>query len=257
MYNKFKGAYCKFLNDYLSIDEIIEIETRDKDFFNKNIRQNLYCPECKLAQLSIVHSDSEFLRAYAKSVHEDDCSLSQDLVSNSAFIKIIEEDNNNEFISGKLNDFAEFIFLPKHKNQTTNPLLVSISNNDENTNVNSAFNTKIKKVKYIPRQKISNGVLIEDLDVYKFFYGELYLMWYKNKNNDNVRKILAFPLNHNQKSVFSITMSSRVGDYVQIMLPLKYNKLQRVKVVFLSSLNKNNNYYNFHIKHSSHFIIKA
>lgn len=35
MNNKFLGAYCQYLNDYLSIDEIVEIEKKDKDFFQQ------------------------------------------------------------------------------------------------------------------------------------------------------------------------------------------------------------------------------
>ena len=256
MNNKFLGAYCQYLNDYLSIDEIVEIEKKDKDFFQQNISHNLYCPECKLAPLSIVHGDSEYLRAYAKSVHGEDCSLMQNIISNAAFIKIIESDSNNEFLSKKLNDFADYIFLPKKNNQFLTPLTIE-HGIDENAQTDTTANKKTKNSKYIPRQNISNGIFVEDIGVYKFFYGELYLMWYKNKNNDNVKKLLAFPLHHNKKSVFSITMSSRVSDYVKNDLPIQFNKLQRVKVVFLSVLNKYNNYYNFHIKHSAHFIVKS
>lgn len=73
---------------------------------------------------------------------------------------------------------------------------------DENAQTDTTANKKTKNSKYIPRQNISNEIFVEDIGVYKFFYGELYLMWYKNKNNDNVKKLLAFPLHHNKKASF-------------------------------------------------------
>lgn len=248
---KFRGAYCKYLKKYLSIYEIIELEAKDNEYFDNNIRYSLLCPECKKAPLSFVHGNTKYLKVFPKHQHEENCSLIQDNVDNSKMIEIINDEKNNIKINEKLKKFARSTFIDK--NSVSQKEILQLKNTDkENANNIITSSSKVKRVKCIPRQNISKGVFVEDVGIYKFFYGKIFLVWYKKYSNS---KLLAFSSLTEKHSMFSITMSDKVASYVKKTIP-ESKSLKEVNIVFLSALEKKKNgYYNFHIKHSTHFVV--
>lgn len=259
---KFSGAYCEYLKKSLSLSEIIKLENDDRINFEKHIRYSLFCPECHFAKLSYVHKNEIHLRAFPNYNHGEDCSLVQDTVDNARMQELINDNSNNKILNNKLKNFAASVFVDRNNDILKNAQKFEpYCENKKETNAIVRI-SKTKKVKYIPRQNISKGIFIEDIGVYKFFYGKINLLWYTkyksnatNEMHPKILKLLAFKAGNDKHSMFSITMTERVAEYIKKVIP-ESKSLKEVSVVFLSFLYKQNNgYYNFHIKHSTHFVV--
>lgn len=257
---KFLGAYCKSLDKYITLKELRQYEKSNKNYFKDKIQYNLYCPECKGVLLSYVSGSEKYLRTFPKRSHAPECSLSQNNVDNTTFRKYIEEGNNEE-LNFKLNKFADDIFSNLDKPKIINPIPFDdeVENNSENGN---SMVKRKQNQRYIPRQKISDGILFTNEDIYKFFYGTVSLKWYNNKKEtkQNREMLLVFKPKDKRISICSIIMSSLTANYIKRQIP-DCNNYYNANIVFLSKLNSktNNNgrvFNNFFITHSSHMIIR-
>lgn len=259
---KFTAAYCSNTNKFYSLSELIEYEKNNSSLFKRDIQNNLYCPECLQAPLAYVHGDSIYLRTYRKNIHKEGCGLIQPKVNSIEFEKIADDPENNEAISNHIYKMAHSVFSEKPTKSVIHPSSKKASINlEEKENLEEP--KKRKRKSHFPRQCLTNGIKYDAFDEYKYFYGELYLMWYTKNikliNNNQLFKnnmILAFLSEHSKKSIFAIKMSEMVCKYISEKFPIKYNQPQKRKFVFLSKMElSQNGHYNFLIRHSTHFYI--
>lgn len=245
---KFYGAYCKCNNKVLSIKEILDLP-------NSDYKNNLFCPFCKQAKLSLINTNKIiYLRTYKKQEHAEYCTLAQDNIDNKVLTEYLLDNSKREEVIDKLNKFAQDIFNKPH--MAIEAISASIDIKEENILSSGINNNKTVNKKYIPRQNITNGFLVQELGIYKFYYGELYLSWYgpSFKNKGGYRKILAFTLHNTKNSIFSITMSSSVSEYLKEKLPYNDYTIQKVKFAIVAELQIYNNRYRFSIPHSSYLV---
>ena len=87
-YGKYDSvAYIDPVNksvDVINIEDLIEERIKDNDAFLTKYCNNMYCPECKVPQLTLCRTKYGFyLRGFQHQDHNDDCVLGLDEISDN------------------------------------------------------------------------------------------------------------------------------------------------------------------------------
>lgn len=187
----FDEFYSLKKNKICSINEVINYS----ELHDRNIQpydQDMYCPECKQAQLTFVHKTKKkraYLRKIPSSKHESGCSYNYEYVSNKTINTIVHSMSNAE-IDDRLNSIMNMLCKDisamnqpsnYNANESTNPMLIrTIRGNviktkaiprkslncwvDHNENTYAYYGKKVK-LKVVEKHKISDDSIFYLLEI--------------------------------------------------------------------------------------------
>lgn len=187
----FDEFYSLKKNKICSIDEVINYS----ELHNGNIPpydKDMYCPECKQAQLTFVHETSKrcaYLRTIPSSNHESGCSFNYEYASNKT-IKTIVDSMTNDEINDRLNSIMNMLCKdisstnqPSNYEATKskNPMLIQCNTGnvikskaiprkslncwvDHNENTYAYYGKKVK-LKVVEKHKKSDGSIFYLLEI--------------------------------------------------------------------------------------------
>ncbi|EAI4317073.1 hypothetical protein A0X14_05325 [Campylobacter coli] len=133
---KFDSGYLKKSGEIISLEEIIKLNKQ-----GKLDKHDIFCPDCKIARLKLVHKKNIFLQTSSKQTHKQYCSkITDDTKSTSIKEPKDTDSERKDYIKNKLKNLLENLRL----NQVN---IDSESNEDKNLKDNDYFQNS-KEVKH-------------------------------------------------------------------------------------------------------------
>lgn len=231
---KFEKAYFKGSNSPISVEEIANEFDNNRVRFENEIRGNLYCPQCKQAQLSFRNARNPYLATYPHGEHADDCDLGQEELSADRVVDYVHNSFNHDSIKRQQQSILKYLLqeekvIEKVTKDSTEP---------ESTDYTATKKCKkTERVKPIPRKRIDLPLNGDDYETYKMFYGEVLLKFEKCRNGDK-QKLLIWSSGDKVHFLCKIFVSSSVFEH----LPAECKRItyrKKCKMVLLACLHKN------------------
>lgn len=239
--------------DVINIEDLIEERNKDKGAFLTKYSNNMYCPECKVPQLTLCQTKYGFyLRGFQHQVHNDDCGFGLDEISDNHIETKIDLEPNKRDIQLRLNQVIDSLL--KKVRTKDHPLAVNINGNviDMKPIPREKVSRKSNQ-KRIPSKSLTSPFHEEDYYRFMVFYGRVKIKWEKRLSKDgpfmslNIYKIGA------ENPFCSGTMNEQV--YSQIKNNVDCDVALIAIFTSMKWTKKNNKKYNnFKIK-KSHMII--
>lgn len=192
----YEEFYSKSKNDILNIDIVTyyaELHDGDITPFDKD----MFCPECKQAELSFVHKTSKrraHLRRIKSTNHKKECSYNYEYAKKKT-VKEYVDSLNYEEIQDKLNSIMNMLCLKHNKKKTTsdnneeltkkrkNPMLIYKQKNNE---------TMLRALR---RKRLNGWIDKSDGEDFCVFYGKVkFKVVEKEKNSDDPKKTYKYYL---------------------------------------------------------------
>lgn len=187
-YGKYDSvAYIDPVNksvDVINIEDLIEERIKDNDAFLTKYCNNMYCPECKVPQLTLCRTKYGFyLRGFQHQDHNDDCVLGLDEISDNHIETKIDLEPNKRDIQLRLSQVIDSLL--KKIRTKDHPLAVNINGND--IDMKPIPREKVSRKsnqKRIPSKSLTSPFLEEDYDRFMVFYGRVKIKWEKRLSKD-------------------------------------------------------------------------
>lgn len=247
----------------ITADKLADIQNRDILSYEKDYRNNLYCPECNKAKL-FLRNGTEKIPHFSQSknsFHDDDCSLNFDRIS-SKKLQIMYNDNPDEYeIHNRLKKIIGLFF--RNNKTGSSPLVVSVSKKKKGSSSSSGIVEETHVKASIPRRLVTS-LRDEDLNKIKIFYGEVYIQWVKTQNCSlwNLRMYKGY--NEHSKKFFGLCCNLIVTDKVHnyVKKTPSYICNQHCYIAFFGEIEENkskNNkaYYNCLLKRSEFLTVET
>lgn len=147
----------------------------NKKAFDKDIRKNLLCPQCRIAKLVFVNGVGQYLRTHPNAVHAGNCDLEQEVISSKNADDYVKSGKNMASITRQIEAVQRL--LREDLSQRVPPF-----ERKQNAELNSqriekdVLNKKNRSLR-LGRKRIDHDLQDEDYGVYKIFYGKVVLQW--------------------------------------------------------------------------------
>lgn len=175
---KFEDAFCDRVNRVISIQQAKSKFEKNAEEFAEDFKNNLWCPECRKAQLSFKNASTPYFSTYPNAHHADDCSLKQGELTSGETKQFLEDNKNKSKIVRQVQSLLQVLLqeqpvgsAPKSKRKSHSTVAPQKLEKDLNG-----------QGKRIPRKRIDTPFCDEDFGCYKLFYGNVNLTWEKDKN---------------------------------------------------------------------------
>lgn len=209
---KFDFGYLKKIGKNFSLEAIIELDKQ-----GKLDKHDIFCPECKVARLKLVHKKNTFLQTSNKQIHDEKCSkITDDIKYNSIKeLKDIDPERIDD-IKNKLKNLSENFKL----NQVN---IDGESNEDKNLKDDNYFQNS-KKVKYRnnitadeSRHNFTNNKkkILPKQSHDAFYFGICKIEKIVKKQGDEIEKYF-LKLKHHKNNIVlaSLSITPIVGEYL-------------------------------------------
>lgn len=229
-YNKFDSFF--YLNKIFDFNDALTSTGELKSSFNKD---NLFCPECKIAKLRFTSKTSQksaFLSTCPGSIHLQNCTYSFEAASKREICKYYESLTLNQ-IQDKLKSYMNHFF--KSNTIINHP----IQNNDIKINPIILFNSKTKQHKRLPTRSLRSVVHKDGdlLDTPILFYGRVRIEL--DSNNENDKKYYTIKLKNLKSNTTFLYLRTKLSENFDIK-NIGQNKCYQF--VFLGIYRKNHKY---------------
>lgn len=247
---KFEEAYWQKEDKMLRIDEITEIFHSKQSIFAKEIKDYLFCPECKKPQLAYNNASNPYLRAFPKSQHADWCSLKQGEMNSVRAEQFINDEKNKDIIIRQMQSAMLALMNPTASPSKTSSKVSSVSKGISPFPVSHSSTSK-----RLPRKRIDIKFCPKDFNCVKIFYGTVYAKWETDVQTFNEtekwRKILMY--DDNNQLLCKLKISPKVYNYI----PEHYKGMNGVNcaVAFLAKFNDDGRKYRTTSLRSSAYLI--
>lgn len=175
-YKTFDECYFSVENRTEYLDDIIDYVKNNRNDLGK-YKNYIFCPECKIAELSYVHQTSQrraFLRRKPNSHHSQNCSYNFEY-SSSEFSKQYYEELNSNQIQDKMNSAMRVLFKNEDGLDRKNSI-VNNTNNEENPFILKIENNGNQIKKSLRRKNLGKYLDKEEIEgQLHLFYGEVKL----------------------------------------------------------------------------------
>lgn len=236
----------KGLKKLVSIDVISKIRKDNPIKFRDEIQGYLYCPECHSPQL--IHRQcvgkSDHFATSKDQKHKDECSSLYEKANQKIISEILSEPNHE-----KLKNRLQYFLMSLHKpiKLKSNPLIYKKTKISKVNTDKKEVNNIVIKSYYLPRKRLTNKLLPDDVEDTKIFYGDVLIKWRSLPDEKHLLLI------HNLQSQYicSLFMSKNVYNYIDNNFKID----MKCSVAFIAKLNaKEQNekiFYNANLNHSS------
>lgn len=224
---KFEDAFCSKSGRIIDIAEVSDLYASNPAEYKK-ISDNLYCPECKKAKLSFVNGSTKYFRTFKGSLHNENCSLIQDLMNVKQTTDFIRNTENRDAILRQITSALTMLFNDNSKKAIKK---TNVTELDETQTI-TGVSTNYKKRKRIARKRIDLPFSDEDFNAPKIFYGKVCALWEKENNK---YKLLLYSLK-TKRLLCKIFVTEKVYQYI----PEKYKLEKSFKcgISFLANFQK-------------------
>lgn len=244
---KFEDAYCKFEHRIMPIHEVTFIYAKDPTNFSCNYKNSFWCPECRIAQLAYNNAATPYFCTYPNVSHADGCSLRQDEMGSRQAKSFVDNANNREILTRQLDSLLHLLLS---ENAAESKRILSYSATRKPTVPLARAVTAAGR--RFPHKRIDTPFREQDIDCYKFFYGDVNLTWEKS-NTGCGYKILLRNIK-TDKFLCRINVTANVYPHI----PNSYKSLTpfNCKIVFLACMQKTpNNYLRTSLRWSEYIAI--
>lgn len=235
----------------ISLEKLIE-KKKDEKKYAREYANNLYCPECRLAKLTLVNGKQYFLRAFPNARHSDNCYKGFDVIKQEIFDTFVERDISHECIEKRLS--AIISKLLKGNTLPHNPLLVRVVDSQCTTDDLTEQEVKRRKnIFQIPSKSITAPFDSSDYNTFMLFYGRVDVSLEERKTKDNKRTFCVLKIFRRSTDVelCSMSMKSDVANYVTQKCNLILSERKNnVCIAFASKIKKNGIFNNANLLHS-------
>lgn len=245
---KFEDAYCEFNRRIMPIHEVTSIYARNAASFSDNYKNSFWCPECRIAQLSYNNAATPYFCTYPNASHADNCSLRQDEMGAKQAKSFVDSKDNLKLLTRQLNSL--FHLLLSEAGTTEGGAIPSNSSVQKQPALSAcAVSTTNRR---FPRKRIDAKFREQDIDCYKFFYGDVNLTWEKSVAGKGY-KILLRSIKTNE-FLCRIYVTDNV--YRHISDSYKSTEPFNCKIVFLACMQKaQKNYLKTSLQWSDYLVI--
>lgn len=234
---KFEEALIKHQNKIVNINEIIDMKNSN-DMLLEKIKDDLYCPECGQAKLSIyLNVTNPFLKTKNNEVHNKYCSMIQPLLS--------EAEVNNIF-----NNASYDTILP-YMEKVLSLLDEKKKNVEHSEELKGKVKRKYKQKKRLPIKRIDRPLNEEDYNTVKRFYGNVNTKFDVVEREEGTKYWLRILSLDGKQNYCNIKISEKVYCYLDRNYIIDR---ENVNFVYLGSINRFKNK-NYSIAYRSYFIL--
>lgn len=238
-----------FIN--IRLEELIEELSKDSDnhVYEKVYHNNLYCPECHVARLTLVQN--RFLRGYPNSPHLNTCYNGFDLINAHRFDDFAMNETNYDFLHRKLQSAISKLF--RNVNHL-NPFLIKIEDNQclnhevTEDNLRNERNT----IKQIPSKSITAPFNSDDFNIFKLFYGhvDISLKKIEKKDKSFFFKLSLYKIGDNNHELCGLNMNENVAKHIKENYNLILDEMYTGYISFVTIMKKNGKFKNANLSHS-------
>lgn len=168
----FNEFYSKQKNDVYHIDDAILDSTAENTF-----RNDMFCPECKQAQLTLVAKTSKH-RAYLKRIpsssHKQGCSYNYEYATRKAIQEYVDSLSNTE-LQDKLDSIMRLLCKPKLIHDCFSATNVHDSNKGVSPMVIRSSKNHFNSLKALRKKKIGTYIEQSEEGILYAFYGKVHL----------------------------------------------------------------------------------
>ena len=259
MFTKNKYQYCIYDHERLELHELLKEYQKDKAGTKLKYESQLFCPGCYKVDLVINEKKGKiYLSSHPKSPHGDGCEYSLESASK------IELKEYYEKIDGDLAERLLNRILEEKTTRTSQPVNPnSLRDNNQTSDVKFVLENKIGIRKYLPRRSL----LLNELEVSNhltMYYGECKVFIGKTDKKYYLRM---FRNNDHAKYICNLVIPERVYRYLEDELryipqsddlSFKHSRANAVsvKLAFVSTMKKKQEYYNGYLAFSKLLRIK-
>lgn len=227
----------------LSVDQIVEMCKQHPEYIQE-IKQNIFCPECGVAQLTLyLNSSDPFLKTKNYATHEN-CSLEQNVMKDKQFMKFLDKCEKYEDIEPYIENI-----LRRLEERVEKPTCKFQNSNHEHQN-------ERKKRVALPCKRIDRPLHDEDLQGYKCFYGVV------NSKFETTKDKSWFKLYKPNSEKLLCTISATKSVCERLPKDIKCN-LTNMDMVVICQMRKSNGkdngqqIYRSHLRYSYYIIFRT
>ena len=259
MFTKNKFQYCIHNHERLELHELQKEYQKDKAGTKLKYESQLFCPGCYKVDLVINEKKGKiYLSSHPKTAHSDGCEYALESASKKEVKEYYEK------IDGDLAERLLNRILEEKTTRTSQPINPnSLRDNNQTSDVKFVLENKIGIRKYLPRRSL----LLNELEVSNhltMYYGECKVFIGKTDKQYYLRM---FRNNDHAKYICNLVIPERVYRYLEDELryipqsddlSFKHSRANAVsvKLAFVSTMKKKQEYYNGYLAFSKLLRIK-
>ena len=259
MFTKNKFQYCIHNHERLELHELQKEYQKDKAGTKLKYESQLFCPGCYKVDLVINEKKGKiYLSSHPKTAHSDGCEYALESASKKEVKEYYEK------IDGDLAERLLNRILEEKTTRTSQPVNPnSLRDNNQTSDVKFVLENKIGIRKYLPRRSL----LLNELEVSNhltMYYGECKVFIGKTDKKYYLRM---FRNNDHAKYICNLVIPERVYRYLEDELryipqsddlSFKHSRANAVsvKLAFVSTMKKKQEYYNGYLAFSKLLRIK-
>ena len=259
MFTKNKFQYCIYNHERLELHELQKEYQKDKAGTKLKYENQLFCPGCHKVNLVINEKKGKiYLSSHPKSPHADGCEYALESASK------LELKDYYEKIDADLAEQLLNRILEEKLTRATQPVNAnSLQDNNQVSDVKFVLKNKEGIRKYLPRRSLLLNELEESAHL-TMYYGECKVFIGKTDKKYYLRM---FRNNDHAKYICNLVITERVYRYLEDELryipqsddlSFKHSRANAVpvKLAFVSTMKKKQEYYNGYLAFSKLLRIK-
>ncbi|MBQ3702530.1 MAG: hypothetical protein II885_07220 [Oscillospiraceae bacterium] len=231
---KFEEAFLCTEDRNVTISELSQMFDENKKAFDKDIRNNLLCPQCRIAKLVFVNGIGKHLRTHQNAVHADNCDLEQEVISSRYTDEYVKSGKNMTSIIRQIEAVQRLL---REDFSQRGPDSERIQKTELNRHCyrKDIASKRIRSLR-LGRKRLDHDLQDEDYGVYKIFYGKVVFQW--EALEDERKRILLRDIKTN-KFLCRISVTQSVFSHV----PPEWVSLAPVMVdiAVMGKMEKGNN----------------
>lgn len=259
MFTKNKFQYCIYNHERLELHELQKEYQKDKAGTKLKYENQLFCPGCHKVDLVINEKKGKiYLSSHPKSPHGDGCEYALESATKMELKEYYEK------IDANLAEQLLNRILEEKTTRATHPVNTnSLQDNNQVFNVKFVLENKEGIRKYLPRRSLLLNRLEESAHL-TMYYGECKVFIGKTDKKYYLRM---FRNNEHAKYICNLVIPERVYRYLEAELSFipqsedlsfKHSRANAipVKLAFVSTMKKKQEYYNGYLAFSKLLRIK-
>lgn len=259
----------KFEEFYYDVDEKVYLVHTYWDLYDKNHQKaiskyegHMFCPLCEQAPITVAKgAQRRYLKVDRTDMQKHDVNCSYRLKmgnkkETSEFYKDLDKTDIKNRLRRCMNKMLKNISEAKSAGRGT------IKSKKKSQEGFLNFTTNSERKRYLPHKNFTVGILDDDLDIQKIFYGKcsLYIFQYIPNGEIDVKMYYLKVLNQkSKKQICDIAISKRVYEYLKVELdgiPVKKDEAKNYHLCFSGIMQKSKYNHNSKLVDSRLIIIE-
>lgn len=214
------------------VKEIFDALKVNRDEALEKYRGRIYCPECRLARLSIRQTRGYlFTSKNNMDAHAEDCSMRYESIGRSG-LKTYYHEITEKDAKIKLQSVLDMLFLRDVDSNNNN---INYEEIDERVRESNPF-TKVNNEgerKYLPHISLYSNNINEYLDLMTIYYGKCKIYFSKDDKSKKIYGYIHVLSEKTSDPLVDIVITNPVKDYIDLDFE---TEIEKAKTYYLSSI---------------------